>query len=58
MAFLTGTDLRAAFARRLSSMYGGEVPAYTTLVEVAQQVNTEVCTGRGVRPNGSGASTG
>ena len=42
MAFLTGTDLRAGFARRLSSMYGGEVPAYTTLVEVAQQVNTEV----------------
>ena len=42
MAFLTGTDLRAAFARRLSAMYGGEVPAYTTLVEVAQQVNTEV----------------
>ena len=42
MAFSTSTDLRAEFARRLSVMYGGEVPAYTTLVEVAQQVNGEV----------------
>ncbi len=42
MAFSTTTDLRAEFARRLSVMYGGEVPAYTTLVEVAQQVNGEV----------------
>jgi uncharacterized glyoxalase superfamily metalloenzyme YdcJ len=39
---LTATDLRAEFARRLSVMYGGEVPAYTTLVEVAQDVNAEV----------------
>jgi uncharacterized glyoxalase superfamily metalloenzyme YdcJ len=36
------TQLRAAFARRLSDMYGGEVPAYTTLVEVAHEVNAEV----------------
>ncbi|WP_214415772.1 2-oxoadipate dioxygenase/decarboxylase [Sphaerisporangium fuscum] len=36
------TALRAAFARRLSAMYGTEVPAYTTLVEVAQDVNREV----------------
>jgi uncharacterized glyoxalase superfamily metalloenzyme YdcJ len=42
MALTTSTDLRAEFARRLSVMYGGEVPAYTTLVEVAQQVNGEV----------------
>ena len=41
-AVLTGTDLRAEFARRLSVMYGGEVPAYTTLVEVAHEVNAEV----------------
>ncbi|MFC5801753.1 VOC family protein [Streptomyces formicae] len=34
--------LRAAFARRLSVMYGTEVPAYTTLVEVAGQVNDDV----------------
>jgi uncharacterized glyoxalase superfamily metalloenzyme YdcJ len=41
-AVLTATDLRAEFARRLSVMYGGEVPAYTTLVEVAHEVNAEV----------------
>ncbi|MGW1373561.1 2-oxoadipate dioxygenase/decarboxylase [Streptomyces sp. NPDC002446] len=34
--------LRAAFARRLSAMYGTEVPAYTTLLEVTGQVNEEV----------------
>jgi uncharacterized glyoxalase superfamily metalloenzyme YdcJ len=42
MARLSPTDLRAAFAQRLSTMYGGEVPAYTTLVEVAHEVNAEV----------------
>src|SRR4051812_50231005 len=42
MAPSTSTDLRAAFARRLSDMYGGEVPAYTTLVEVAHEGNAEV----------------
>ncbi|MEV4576319.1 VOC family protein [Nonomuraea jabiensis] len=36
------TALRAAFARRLSAMYGIEVPAYNTLVDVAQEVNREV----------------
>ncbi|WP_407285709.1 2-oxoadipate dioxygenase/decarboxylase family protein [Streptomyces sp. BP-8] len=35
-------QLRAAFARRLSAMYGTEVPAYTTLLDVAGQVNDEV----------------
>jgi uncharacterized glyoxalase superfamily metalloenzyme YdcJ len=35
-------ELRAAFARSLSQMYGREVPAYTTLVEVAEQVNADV----------------
>ncbi|MFH8345250.1 2-oxoadipate dioxygenase/decarboxylase family protein [Streptomyces sp. NPDC018045] len=34
--------LRAAFARRLSAMYGAEVPAYTTLLEVTGEVNDEV----------------
>ncbi|MFI2348111.1 2-oxoadipate dioxygenase/decarboxylase family protein [Streptomyces sp. NPDC019443] len=34
--------LRAEFARRLSDMYGAEVPAYTTLLEVSAQVNDEV----------------
>ena len=36
------TELRAAFARSLSDMYGREVPAYTTLVQVATSVNTDV----------------
>ena len=36
------TALRAEFARRLSAMYGGEVPLYTTLVEVAGEVNGAV----------------
>ncbi|WP_329093389.1 2-oxoadipate dioxygenase/decarboxylase [Streptosporangium sp. NBC_01469] len=33
--------LRAAFAHRLSDMYGTEVPAYTTLLDVAGEVNHE-----------------
>lgn len=39
---MTATELRAGFARRLSRMYGVEVPAYRTLVEVAQEVNADV----------------
>ena len=35
------TDLRAAFAVRLAETYGREVPAYTTLVEVAREVNAD-----------------
>ncbi len=38
----TTHDLRAAFARSLSAMYGTEVPAYTTLVEVSTAVNSDV----------------
>ncbi len=33
--------LRARFAAALSAMYGAEVPAYTTLVEVSAQVNRD-----------------
>ncbi|QYJ02650.1 VOC family protein [Nocardioides panacisoli] len=36
------TELRARFARSLSDLYGTEVPAYTTLVEVSEEVNAEV----------------
>ena len=36
------TTLRAQFARRLSRMYGEEVPAYRTLVEVSAEVNSAV----------------
>lgn len=41
-------ELRAAFAVSLSTMYGTEVPAYDTLVEVASQVNADVLAARGV----------
>jgi len=34
-------QLRARFARALSDLYGTEVPAYTTLVEVSQEVNRD-----------------
>ena len=32
-------ELRAAFAARMAAVYGREVPAYTTLVDVAAEVN-------------------
>ena len=34
-------ELRAAFAAALSQMYGAEVPAYTTLVDVSTAVNRD-----------------
>ncbi|MFC0359193.1 VOC family protein [Kytococcus schroeteri] len=34
-------ELRARFAARMSRMYGQEVPAYTTLVEVSEGVNRD-----------------
>ena len=34
-------QLRAGFARSLSAMYGTEVPAYTTLVDVSTAVNAD-----------------
>ncbi|KIZ17607.1 VOC family protein [Streptomyces natalensis] len=40
-------QLRAAFAARLSDMYGREVPAYTTLVDVSRRVNEDVLRARG-----------
>lgn len=40
-------QLRAAFAARLSRMYGREVPAYTTLVDVSREVNEEVLRAHG-----------
>ncbi|MFH8795035.1 2-oxoadipate dioxygenase/decarboxylase family protein [Streptomyces sp. NPDC017941] len=40
-------QLRAAFAVRLSAMYGREVPAYDTLVEVTREVNEDVLRERG-----------
>ena len=40
-------ELRARFALRLAELYGGEVPAYTTLVEVSREVNEDVARRRG-----------
>ena len=34
-------ELRAAFARQMAEMYGREVPAYTTLVDVSAEVNAD-----------------
>ena len=36
------TELRARFAKSLSALYGSEVPAYNTLVEVSEAVNASV----------------
>jgi uncharacterized glyoxalase superfamily metalloenzyme YdcJ len=36
---VSSTELRRRFAVALSALYGGEVPAYKTLVEVCQEVN-------------------
>ncbi|EFQ83570.1 hypothetical protein HMPREF0063_11233 [Aeromicrobium marinum DSM 15272] len=41
-ALVGPTDLRSRLAAGLSALYGSEVPAYRTLVEVSQQVNAEV----------------
>ena len=41
MTFQHLWQLRAHFARRLSTMYGREVPAYTTLVDVSAAVNED-----------------
>ena len=46
---LTTTELRAAFARRLSALYGTEVPAYTTLVDVSTEVNERVLRREGAK---------
>lgn len=42
MSLVGPTELRARFARALSALYGSEVPAYTTLVEVSEAVNADV----------------
>ena len=47
MTPVTMTRLRARFAETLSGLYGEEVPAYTTLVEVSHGVNTDVARAMG-----------
>lgn len=46
-ALVRPTELRARFAVALAEMYGAEVPAYTTLVEVSRAVNADVAAARG-----------
>ena len=47
---VTCTELRGRFAQRLSDLYGTEVPAYRTLLEVTDEVNQHVRAGSaGVR---------
>jgi len=41
MTFLEPWELRAEFALRLSELYGNEVPAYNTLVDVSADVNRD-----------------
>jgi len=43
---VTPTQLRARFALALSELYGSEVPAYATLVEVSAEVNADVLAAR------------
>ena len=47
MSFIEPWQLRARFARSLSEMYGREVPAYATLVDVSREVNEAVVAARG-----------
>lgn len=47
MSILPVWKLRARFAERLSELYGQEVPAYNTLVEVSQEVNERVMRAQG-----------
>lgn len=47
MSFQQSWQLRAEFAQRLSKMYGTEVPAYTTLVEVSEKVNLDFLSRKG-----------
>ncbi|UYM07268.1 2-oxoadipate dioxygenase/decarboxylase [Solicola gregarius] len=42
MTVIETSELRARFAQRLSELYGAEVPAYNTLVEVSHEVNSRV----------------
>ena len=44
---VSSTQLRTRFAARLSVLYGTEVPAYNTLVEVTQEVNQRVLARQG-----------
>ena len=46
--FIASTELRTRFAAALSDLYGREVPAYKTLVEVSREVNERYLDSAGV----------
>lgn len=46
-SFVAAAELRSRFALRLAALYGSEVPAYNTLVEVSREVNRDVLAARG-----------
>ncbi|MCL9796394.1 2-oxoadipate dioxygenase/decarboxylase [Frankia sp. AgKG'84/4] len=48
-------ELRAEFSRRLSELYGREVPAYATLRAVSREINAEVLESRGADARRLGA---
>ncbi|TFI42514.1 VOC family protein [Rhodococcus sp. 1R11] len=56
MPLIQQWELRAAFARRLSTMYGSEVPAYNTLVDISQSVNDDVISEMGSAAERLGSS--
>jgi uncharacterized glyoxalase superfamily metalloenzyme YdcJ len=47
VAIVEQWELRAEFARRLSALYGEEVPAYRALLDVTQSVNRDVLSKQG-----------
>jgi uncharacterized glyoxalase superfamily metalloenzyme YdcJ len=49
-------QLRAQFAARLSRLYGQEVPAYTTLLDVTRQVNADVISALGEKAERLGSA--
>ena len=55
MSFVEPWQLRARFARSLSRMYGREVPAYTTLVDVSREINEAVVAAQGADAERLGA---
>ena len=55
MSLVEPWQLRARFARSLSEMYGREVPAYTTLVDVSHEINESVVATQGADAERLGA---
>ncbi|MCW4466274.1 VOC family protein [Glutamicibacter sp. MNS18] len=55
MTLVEQWELRARFARELSVMYGEEVPAYNTLVDVSNEVNQDYLAANGSEAERLGA---